>query len=161
MNPQGDGMELQGDAQAELELENRAVRLLAARDHSCAELRRKLLAKGADDEALLERVLDGLEARDYLNDQRFAEHYVASRRRKGFGPNRIGMELRERGIAGETIEEWLDFRDPRWAQRLREVAEGKYGASPARDRKEQAKRGRFLESRGFPSGMIRDYIFDH
>ncbi len=151
---------MDSDPKAELELENRAVRLLAARDHSRAELRRKLVAKGVDDEQLLERVLDGLEERNYLNDQRFVEQYIASRQRKGFGPNRIRMELRERGIDGETIDDWLDARDPQWAARLREVAESKYGDQSAQDRKEQAKRGRFLESRGFPSGMIRDYLFD-
>ena len=152
---------MQDDANAELELENRAVRLLAARDHSRAELRRKLLAKGVDDEELLERVLDGLEARNYLDDQRFVEQYIESRKRRGFGPSRIRKELRERGIDGVTIDDRLDPWDTQWSTRLREVAESKYGPLPANDRKEQARRGRFLESRGFPSGMIRDYLFDH
>jgi SOS response regulatory protein OraA/RecX len=42
---------------------------------------------------------------------------------------------------------------------MRAVAKKKFGDQPAFERKEMAKTGRFLSSRGFASWMINDYLF--
>ncbi len=130
------------------------MRLLVVREHSRAELRRKLYSR-VEDIARLDPVLDGLESRGYLSDERFTEQYVASRKRKGFGPTRIRLELRERGIESDLVESWLDERDEEWLQLLEEVSCRKFGSEQPVDFKERVKRARFLEYRGFPPEMIR------
>ncbi|MCW4323660.1 MAG: recombination regulator RecX [Candidatus Thiodiazotropha taylori] len=112
------------------------------------------------DEALIEQVLDDLTSASLQSDGRFAESFVESRVRKGQGPLRIGMELRERGISQALIDEVLVPYEDEWQQLLREVHDAKYGAIRAESNKELAKRARFLESRGFPSEMIRRLLLD-
>lgn len=104
---------------------------------------------------MLEQLLDqGLQS-----DARFAEQYVASRRRKGYGPTRIRAELRERGIADQLVAACLDEQSEEWKALMRQVAEKKFGGDPAADRRDLARRGRFLAARGFPSWLISDYLF--
>jgi regulatory protein len=139
--------------------EQAAVRLLAGREHSRAELVRKLGQRGHDAQ-IVASVLDGLGERGLQSDDRFTEQYVALRRRKGYGPLRIRAELQERGVDPALLEDWLDPRDPAWRQRLREVAQQKFGDQAAVDRKELARRARFLEYRGFPQDQIRRLLLD-
>jgi len=105
-------------------------------------------------------VLDALAAQGLQSDPRFTEQYVQQRRRKGYGPLRIGAELQERGIPADLAEAWLDPRDPDWREQLREVARGKFGDAPPADRREMARRARFLEYRGFPAELIRRLLLD-
>jgi regulatory protein len=139
--------------------EEAAVRLLAGREHSRSELARKLDQRGYPSD-VVSAVLDNLATRGLQSDTRFTEQYVEMRRRKGYGPMRIRAELNERGIDAGLIEDWLDPRDPDWRERLREVARGKFGADAPADRKEMARRARFLEYRGFSPDHIRRLLLD-
>ena len=134
------------------------LRILAAREHSRAELRRKLRARGNNSE-LVEQVLDDLESRGYLSDFRFTELYVAERKRKGYGPLRILQELKEKGISEDLIAQQMNPSDPDWRELLEQVAQRKFGASLPADRKTQAKWARFLEYRGFAVEQIRDLLW--
>lgn len=134
------------------------MRLLALREHSRAELSRKLNAR-CEDERLCEQVLEWLESNGYLSDERFTELYVKQRKQKGFGPVRIGLELQERGIAADLIEAWTDPQDTQWMELLEVCCRRKFGTSPPQDFKAQTKRARFLEYRGFPAEMIRSYLW--
>jgi regulatory protein len=134
-----------------------AVGLLASREHSRHELRRKLAARHLAGD-LVDEVLDGLEQRGLLSDARFVENYIAQRSRKGYGPLRIRAELAERGVAGEVVTAWLDQAPIDWAEQLDEVAARKFGDQSAGDARELARRGRFLEQRGFPISLVRRYI---
>lgn len=138
-------------------VEAAAVRLLAMREHSRQEMRRKLVAR-FNEQVLIETVLDDLERRRYLSDERFAEAYVNERSRKGYGPLRIRAELSERGIAAGLSARWLDDGTTDWTEVLAEAATRKFGAEPAADLRSLAKRGRFLEQRGFPIGLVRRYL---
>ena len=142
-----------------LSIESTAIRLLAAREHSVRELRDKLGSRFAATD-LIEQVVADLQRRKLLSDERFTEQYVGMRTRKGYGPLRIRAELEERGISGELIELWLDMSPREWAPQMREVARHKFGEVPAEDRREQAKRARFLQYRGFPESLIRSYLWD-
>ncbi|WP_172838858.1 regulatory protein RecX [Solemya velesiana gill symbiont] len=134
------------------------MRLLASREHTRAELKRKLGARAGDPE-LLDQVLNGLESQRLQSDSRFVEQYVESRKRKGYGPLRIRQELQQKGVSGDLVDEWLDERDAEWRDLLRDAEGRKYGASPVEEYKEKAKRARFLEYRGFPTDMIRDFLW--
>jgi regulatory protein len=135
------------------------VRLLAAREHTRAELQRKLSSRGYPAD-VVSAVLDDLAERGLQSDERYTEQYVALRTRKGYGPLRIRAELGERGVPETLIEAWLDPRDPDWRARLREVASAKFGADRPIDRKEMARRVRFLEYRGFAADQIRRFLLD-
>ncbi len=105
-------------------------------------------------------MLDALEGRGYLSDERFVEEYVKSRKRKGYGPLRITAELQERGIGKELIARYLGEHESEWYQLMQGVASGRVTDSAELDRKSQQRVARFLEYRGFPSSMIRRYLWD-
>ena len=132
---------------------------MAGREHSRKELQGKLLSRGfAEDQ--VEVVLDKLVKADLQNDARFAEFYVDGRVRRGSGPLRIRAELRERGIDDSLITEYLDLYSEQWFDELRRVHDNKYGSELPADRKEMARRARFLEYRGFPTDLIRQLLFN-
>jgi len=83
---------------------------------------------------------------------------VASRLSRGVGPERIGAELRQRGISDQLIGRHLDQAAEFWMRHLRQVHDRKYGSDLPRDRKEQARRARFLLQRGFSVQQIRDLL---
>jgi len=138
-------------------IEQAAVRLLAGREHSRAELWRKLRARSYDSEAV-DKVLDDLIQQRLLSDERFTEQYLASRQRRGFGPVRIKGELRERGVNDELIRSHLNEYDEDWMETLRQTHDKKFGAELPDSMKEKARRVRFLEYRGFTGEQIRCFF---
>ena len=134
------------------ELRARALRLLARREHSRAELARKL-SQCAGSPAALEFLLKELEKRKQLSDERYAEERVRSLSRK-YGLARIRQDLKARGVARETIDR-ISSADE--LERARGILARKY-REPAATREERAKRGRFLMSRGFSSDIIRSLL---
>lgn len=115
---------------------DRAVRILAVRDHSEQELRRKLSAPvmgkngpeeidaTADD---YERVIAWCHEHHYLDDERFVMRFIASRSRKGYGPARIRQELNQKGISRESTEKAMRECEIDWSEMAREQAVRKYG----------------------------------
>jgi regulatory protein len=139
------------------DIRRKAMDLLARREHSVAELRRKLLAKGYAQLAVDEQ-LRLLEQENLLSDQRFAESYVNFRSKKGFGPVRIRLELKEKGVNATLIEEYLDNNDY-WRNIAKEVREKRFGTTLPKDYKDIAKQMRFLQYRGFSNEQLR-HLFD-
>ena len=134
-----------------------ALGSLAMREHSCAELRTKLLNKNHD-EAIVDRLIVELLEHDYVSDHRFAESYWRSRSAKGYGADRITRELSLKGVSDAVIaqakaEAGVDFFA---------VVEGvylkKYKGEPWSDFKEKAKRQGFLYRRGFTTEYIKHVI---
>jgi len=74
-----------------------ALYLLSRRDHSKRELATKLRVKGHEPDQI-EIALNDLINAGYLNESRFVENYIHWRRQKGYGPERIALELSSRGI---------------------------------------------------------------
>jgi regulatory protein len=138
-------------------IHSQALRLLASREHSRAELERKLRARGYE-AVPMARVLDTLTETGLLSDERMAEAYVAERLRKGFGPLRLRQELHGRGLDDDLIGSCLALTSSEWLEFLARVAAKKFGPGPATDRKEQARRARFLEYRGFPPELVGRYL---
>jgi regulatory protein len=131
-----------------------AVRLLSRREHSRAELARKLAARGAP-EALVEEVLESLAARRLQSDARYAESLVTSRIGRGQGPVRIRRELAERGVAAALIDAALEAADVDWPGLARETRARRFGAQVPVEWKERVRQSRFLEYRGFSGEQIR------
>jgi regulatory protein len=128
------------------DLRARALRLLARREHSRAELRRKLsphVEEGVD----LEALLDDFTKRGWLSEERFVEQTVRSKARK-FGPLKIAHHLREKGIGEEGIAEGLAQSKAGEPEALEAVWRSRFGRPPA-DAAEKSRQVRFLQGRGF------------
>jgi regulatory protein len=132
-----------------------ALRRLARREHSRVELVRKLRDDFATETVLIERVLDQLVAEGLQSDARFTEALVASRIRRGQGPQRIRRELVERGIDTALVEHALMAADVDWCALALTVSTQKFGRKSAQDWPERARRARFLQYRGFGADEIQ------
>lgn len=133
------------------DLRNRALQLLARRDHSRAELRQKLLPH-TESPTETEALLDDFVERGWLCDARFTEQWVRYRSER-YGPQRLKAELRQKGVAEELISSALsEAADDEEAQ-ARALWQKKFG-HPASDAKEKARQLRFLAARGFSLSVI-------
>jgi regulatory protein len=134
------------------ELKARALRFLARREHSRAELSRKLAPHAESAEALL-FFLDQLEKAKQLSDARYAEvraHWMARK----YGVARIRQDLKAKGIADPIVARVSSEGE---LERARAILARKY-RDAASSREEQARRMRFLQSRGFSYDTIRSAL---
>lgn len=144
------------------ELLNQALRRLAQREYGEEELRRKLLAS-SDNNQDVETVIGQMKQAGHLSDERFIEAYIQSRVRRGFGPIRICMELKEKGIRQEALEEVLVIWQSSWLSIAKRAIEKKYGErmrhlkqNPDADKKPlMLAQKRFLLYRGFEPSTIQ------
>ena len=138
------------------ELRARAVKLLARREHSRAELARKLAALGT--RAEIDAVLTDLSETGILSDARYAAAYVRTHAER-FGAARLRQVLRQKGIANELVEAQLAGNPdtPDELARARAVWTKKFSAAPDSAR-EWARQARFLQSRGFATDIIRKLL---
>ena len=132
----------------------RALNLLARREQSQRELKRKLVQRGVD-AADADGTVQALAGAHLQSDDRFAGMMVRRRIQDGFGPMRISAELASHGIARDQIREALDEENPDWLQLARRVFERKYAQRPAQDYQERMKRAAWLAQRGFPGDLAR------
>jgi regulatory protein len=139
------------------DLRQRALDLLARREHSEFELSRKLCDKGfhaADVDAIVVQ----LAALGTLSNARFAESYVHARRQKGYGPMRIRLELKARGVNEDMIEDHLNIADNAWLTSVRTVWRKRFKSVVPADSRARGQQQRFLQYRGFTLDQI-DTIF--
>jgi regulatory protein len=144
-----------GAAPQPADLRARALALLARREHSRAELTRKLERAGFAREDIA-ALLDEFETKNWLSDRRFAESYVADHRARA-GSIKLAYDLRQRGVGDNVIEAVLGENRDSELDRAREVWKKKFGTPPV-DAAEKAKQMRFLQSRGFTSETIKRAI---
>jgi regulatory protein len=136
-------------------LKGRALRLLSQREHSRAELERKL-APHEEVPGELAKALDELQARDFINDDRAVDSLV-NRRAGKLGSARIKQELATKGLSGEAVAEALESLKDTEFSRAHEVWRKKFG-TPAQDPQEKAKQLRFLITRGFNAEVVRRVV---
>ena len=134
-----------------LSLTGRALRLLSAREHSRAELERKL-SRFEEVPGSLAEVLDKLEAKDFINAQRVVDSVVYRRSAK-LGVGRIRQELQAKGLDAEPIAQAVVLLKTTETARAQEVWRKKFGTA-ATTRDERAKQARFLAGRGFSGEAI-------
>jgi regulatory protein len=128
----------------------RAIAMLARREHSRLEMRRKLLREGADP-AVVDQVLDALKEGNLQSDLRYAEG-IARLRGARFGSQRVAYDLRSGGVGPEAYA-LIDSLKVDDLRRAMEVWERKFGQAPA-DASERGRQMRFLQARGFPAAVV-------
>lgn|SRR5258707_195533 len=137
---------------AQLSLKGRALKYLAAREHSRLELTRKL-APHAESAEEVERVLDELEQRGFLSAERFAESMM-HRKAARYGAARVKAELVQhrlpdditRSVTEQLKASEFDRAHALWARRFGE---------PPTTPEDKARQTRFLAARGFAGDVIR------
>jgi regulatory protein len=168
----------------QLSLKGRALQLLAQREHSRLELRRKLLRRlrderntdvshapasvpdvgapvelsgsggRADPETEVDSLLDWLVNHRYLSDERFVESRVHARSAR-HGNLRIRQELSQHGVALTPVLAGV-LRDSEYPRAV-EVQQRKFGGPPD-SLAERARQARFLAARGFSSEVVRKVL---
>ena len=139
-----------------LSLKGRALRLLAQREHSRAELATKL-ARHVQEGDDLEAVLDDLEANDFINAERVAES-VVHRRAGRLGTQRLVQELRSKGLDDALVRATAEQLRATELERASAVWRQRFGSVVADDAKERARQMRFLAARGFAGDVVRRVV---
>lgn len=127
---------------------------LARREHSRAELARKLAPHAEADE--IEALLDQLQRDELLSNTRYVEMLAHARAGK-HGSLRLKADLRDKGVTEGDMREALETAREQDLDAARMVWLKKFGAAPA-NAAERARQYRFLASRGFPIDVIRRVI---
>jgi regulatory protein len=132
-----------------------AVDLLSRRPWTCAELRARLVRRGAPLD-VASTVVDDLLARGYLDDAAFARRWVEMRAGRGYGPARLRAELAVRGVPRDLIDAALAELAPDAAlERARAAARRRMPALRALPPERAAARLRdHLVRRGYATGVV-------
>lgn len=138
-----------------LSLTGRALRYLSAREHSRAELERKL-APFDEPPGSVAKVLDSLQAKGFINEARVVES-VVHRRAAKLGASRIRHELQAKGLEPAAVAEAVEQLRATEVDRAREIWRKKFG-TPPENMNERAKQMRFLASRGFGGDTIHKVV---
>lgn len=139
----------------QISLKGRALRLLSGREHSKAELLRKLRPHETEPGELA-RALDELEAKGFISEQRVIES-VVHRRSVKLGASRVRQELQAKGLDPQAVAEAVAGLQGSEEARAREVWRKKFG-EPPRDAAEHGKQMRFLLTRGFGTDVVRRVV---
>lgn len=111
---------------------HKAVDILSRREHSVAELTRKLRMREYDD-GMIDDVIGQLIDQGYLSDRRFAELYIRQRSQKGYGRRDIESWLHAHGVDRSTVLAALNADMPDWQALANAALYRKSGLSPADD----------------------------
>jgi regulatory protein len=133
-------------------LKGRALRLLSLREHSRAELERKL-ASFEEEPGTLAQALDELQAKGFISESRVLES-VIHRRAAKLGATRIRQELQDKGLDPQLVSQALLALRNSEFERAREVWRRKFGLPPDGPAA-HARQVRFLMSRGFSAEVVR------
>ncbi|MDE2082543.1 MAG: recombination regulator RecX [Burkholderiales bacterium] len=144
-----------------LSVKGRALRCLAQREHTRAELERKLARHvqdrpDASAQAQIAAALDDLAAKGLLSDARAAESVLAGAGQR-YGTRRLKHTLQTKGLAPALVAATLQAARATELERAREVWRRRFGQPPA-CAAERARQLRFLLGRGFEGEVIRRVI---
>lgn len=140
----------------------RALNLLARRDHSRAELKKKLVAKGCP-VGQVDDALERLTRQGYLDDKRFAERWAESALASGrcFGV-RLLLELQRRGVSRDVASEAVAAATVGHGERqvLACVVAKRFAAfdPEGASLKERRRVFDYLLRRGFSPTAVKEYL---
>lgn len=140
----------------------KALDYLAHKPRTELEVRRKLRQREFE-EPVIDRVIERLCERGYLDDAAYAEEYVRRRfSHKGYGPVRLQMELKQRGIdrhlAETAVEALFEDKDERAAARAKAEKRWPRIAREKDLRKRRNKLYRYLKRRGYTYDTIQRVV---
>jgi len=142
-----------------LNARERALGWLTRREYGSRELTERLLRSGFE-AAAVEQVVADLQHAGLQSDERFAEVFCRHRVGQAYGPLRIRAELKSRGVDAALVDHHLGQVEVDWFELAANLCHSRYGALPATDLKEKARRYRYLSNRGFSSEQVQ-YAIEH
>jgi len=142
-------------AKKAIPLRDRALAMLARREHTRVEMTRKL-SPHAESPEQVEQLLDALAARGWLSETRFAESRAHTLARK-FGSRKIEYDLRSRGVSAEVVEQMVERSLAQEFENCRAAWRRKFGVLP-QDAAERGRQMRFLAGRGFSAEAVRHVL---
>lgn len=134
----------------------RALKLLARREYTRAEISRRLAAD-AEDPAEIGKVLDECERRGWLSERRVVEQRVHTLRRR-YGALRIERDLAAKGISADALAAAMTELKGGELDAARDVWRRKFGGRLPRNAAERGRQARFLQGRGFGMDVILKII---
>lgn len=151
---------------SQTQLRQKAVWILGQRDHGREELRDKLrqsVARKAqrDNQPLkvteqqLDQVIGWCQQQGFLDDAKFSRHYLQQRSRRGYGLQRIRLELQRKGVDNDIIDLAIEQNDIDWIALAEATANKKVAGRWPTDYANKAKLQRYLYSRGYLNEEIR------
>lgn len=144
----------------------KAVYFLKFRLRSVKEIHDHLKKKNAPEE-IIKRVIATLEEQKFLNDREFANWWIESRARfRSKGKRIVELELRQKGISQEIIEEAMASEKaedvPDEAEQLSRLIEQRFPKYKHLEKMEiYQKLGAFLARRGYTWDQIKRSIDAH
>lgn len=135
-------------------LRDKAIQLLARREHSRRELVNKLNLRGFALSAI-DIVLNELEDENLLNEERFIGSFIRTHRSRGEGPLKICAQLQKHGIDRNRIVANEDWQDTLWQENAIAVRIKRFGERVPQQPQQRIQQARFLQQRGFTSDQIR------
>ena len=139
----------------EIPLRERALAMLARREHTRAEMTRKL-SPHCESPEQVEQLLDALAARGWLSEARFAESRANTLARK-FGSRKIEYDLKSRGVSTEVVERTVEQARAQELENCRAAWQRKFGTLP-QNAAERGRQMRFLAGRGFSAEAVRQVL---
>ncbi len=142
------------------EAQRYALGLLSRRDRTSFELKAKLSHRSVPAD-LQAQLLDWLITKGWINDERSAESFTASRKGMGWGPAKIRVGLLKRGLARTLIDTAMreNFGKDEEGDCALHLLRGKKSffrlSNPGRSKKGPQKALAFLVRRGFSYGCAR------
>lgn len=82
-------------------IEKVVLQLLSLKSYSTCELRKKLIRKGFDPQAI-EPVLEKFQKKGFLNDQDLAGRRLEAYKKRGYGPHWIAGKLKQQGLKASS-----------------------------------------------------------
>ncbi|MGB0733045.1 MAG: regulatory protein RecX [Pontibacterium sp.] len=134
-------------------LYNQCIGLLARRDYSQGELRKRFVGKFMPE--VIEDVLHELGEKNYQSDARFASSWVRHRASQRYGEVRIKKELREKRISQADVANAFANNDIDWFALALEAWRKKFGRLANMDYAQRNKAYRHLLQRGFTYDQVQ------
>jgi regulatory protein len=145
-------------------LKGRALRCLAQREHSRAEVARKLARHALDVKdgpdcittEQIDRVLDELSALGLLSEERAAQSVLNGQGQR-YGIRKLKQTLQAKGLPAPLVASTLQQARTTELERARAVWQRRFG-TPTVEPSEKARQMRFLAARGFEGDIIRRVV---
>ncbi|MDO4752961.1 MAG: RecX family transcriptional regulator [Candidatus Saccharibacteria bacterium] len=118
------------------------------RDYLCKKIFEKKLDKN-----YIDRIIEKLQSKKYLDDERFAEYYVENRFvKKGVSLKRLRMELMKKGVSKDIIDEVLANSDRNDEEEIAKIIAKK------RAKYDDEKLTAYLLRQGFLYDSVREQV---
>ena len=139
-------------AKLRIQARDKAIGLLARREHSRFELKHKL--SRFQDDLDLDALIDDLVALDLQSDSRYAGMLVRSKAMSGYGLARINQWAKQNGVANDDLYLAVEELDHDWFEAALLQRQKHFGYAAPASLQDKAKQMRYLYNRGFNQDQI-------